>query len=150
MPTPQTYATWRAHPNAMGPASILLGIHARFREASADLVEQRDPTVIARAFLPLARTLHHHHHAEEAMLFPLVEKRTRIAPEQLQADHDELTEAIDAVEAGLRAPLAIDALVPLVQRFHEVLVAHLDREEELVVPVLLELTPEQAWGMLHH
>lgn len=34
------------------------------------------------------------------------------------------------------------AFAPLSQTLHH----HLDREETLVVPVLLELTPEEAWG----
>ncbi len=148
MPTRETYAAWRAHPNASGPAYMLLGIHDQFRKASAYLVEQRELHAIAHVFLPLARTLHHHHHAEEAMLFPLVEKRTGVAPERLQSDHEELTDAIDAVEAGVMARLGTEAIVPLIQRFHTVLVEHLDREEDLVVPVLLELTPQQAWGLL--
>lgn len=125
---------------------MLLGIHDRFREASAFLLEQRDLAAIARVFLPLAGTLHHHHHAEEAMLFPVVEKHTGVAPAQLQTDHDEITDAIDGLEAALRARHPVATLAPLIRRFHDVLIAHLDREEELVVPVLLALTPHQVWG----
>ena len=93
-----------------------------------------------RAFEPLATTLHHHHHAEEVMLFPLVLARTGAAPERLVSDHEELTAAIAAVRAGPSGAT--------IARFGEILVAHLDREEALVIPVLLEMTPGEAWALL--
>jgi iron-sulfur cluster repair protein YtfE (RIC family) len=143
---------WRSHPNAGGPTSMLLAIHDHFRAASEHLTRVHptgDARALARVFIPLAHTLHHHHHAEEAMLFPLVHRRTGIAPAQLQADHDDLVLAIAEVEAALRDATARPRIADAITRFHEVLLAHLDREEALVVPVLLELTPAEAWGSLH-
>lgn len=131
---------WRTHPNAAGPASLLLSIHDQFRAASARL-QVCDVALAPRIFGSLAQTLHHHHHAEEMMLFPLVHRRTGDAPAQLVTDHEELTTAIAEVEADVsRATLA---------RFHDVLIAHLDREEALVIPILLAIPPHEAWAEIH-
>jgi hypothetical protein len=145
---------WLAHPHAAGPAGTLLSIHDQFHEAAGRLAfllaREIGPDLgfVARAFRPLAQTLHHHHHAEETMLFPLIERQTTIAPAQLISDHEELTRAIDEVEASLAGtdkPRATAA----VATFAAVLVTHLDREEELVIPVLLSMTPAEAWASFH-
>jgi 8-oxo-dGTP pyrophosphatase MutT (NUDIX family) len=132
---------WRAHANAGGPASMLLAIHDQFRRAAEYIATLEDPKSIARAFRPLGTVLHHHHHAEEVMLFPLVEQRTKVEPERLVRDHAALTTAIASVnDTPSKETIA---------RFATVLCNHLDREELEVMPVLLELTPEQAFAMLH-
>jgi len=124
---------------------MLLGIHDHFRAAAQRLMELEDMLSIARLFVPLAQTLHHHHHAEEEMLFPTIHERTGTAPDRLQADHDEMTAAITTVERALRSR---EGIATAVARFCEILVAHLDREEELVIPVLLELDPVTMWAQL--
>jgi len=129
---------------------MLLAVHDHFRAVShqlAALADARaDDAALARLFVPLAQVLHHHHHAEEAMVFPLVLRQTGTAPDQLQADHDEMTAAIGDVERVLRARTG--NLAEAVRRFHDILIAHLDREEVLVVPVFLALAPSEAWDML--
>lgn len=143
MPSKEQVAAWRTHPNANGPAAMLLAIHDQFRAAANRLLELREVRSIARVFIPLANTLHHHHHAEEEMLFPLVERRTGVAPSRLQSDHDDMTAAIGDVEDTLAA--GGEPLVAAVIRFHDILMPHLDREEELVVPLLLELRHSDLW-----
>lgn len=165
------HRAWRAHPHFAGPASTLLMIHDQFRVASDRLrfmVEKamsgQEPDAdlgwLARVFLPLGQTLHHHHHAEEEMLFPLIGERTGTPPERLEQDHVALTAAIDAVSKSLvpggdreaafsfrgRGSLPLPAAV---NTFHRVLITHLDREEALVVPVLLEVPPHEAWALIH-
>jgi len=130
---------WRTHPSVSGPASLLLSVHDQFRAVSARL-QVADLSFAARMFVPLAQVLHHHHHAEEASLFPMVHRRSGDAPAELVTDHEELTNAIAAVQAELsRATLA---------RFHDALIAHLDREEALVIPILLAMTPNEGWAEL--
>jgi 8-oxo-dGTP pyrophosphatase MutT (NUDIX family)/hemerythrin superfamily protein len=147
-------AAWRKHPNAAGPAATLLAIHDQFRVASERLSFSlareagADLAWVARAFRPLAQTLHHHHHAEEAMLFPLVQSRTGVAPAQLVTDHEALTRAIAEVEESLSAGADKERATAAVATFAEVLVEHLDREEALVIPVLLEMTPSEAWALI--
>lgn len=147
-------ATWKEHPNlAGGPAAMLLSIHDQFRAAAERLlllVEREDDLGwVARAFAPLSQTLHHHHHAEEVMLFPMIHRKTGSPPSNLVDDHGELTKAIAAVEQTLVRGGDPDAARAAARAFREVLVTHLDREETLVVPVLLELTPEDAWAQVH-
>ncbi|MDB4937012.1 MAG: cytosine deaminase [Labilithrix sp.] len=148
-------SAWQKHPNAAGPAGTLLAIHDQFRVASQrlSLLLAREGAAdlrwVARAFMPLAQTLHHHHHAEEVMLFPLVERRTGVAPERLVSDHEALTTAIAAVEDSLSATGDEDRATAAVATFAEVLVDHLDREEALVIPVLLEMAPAEAWALIH-
>jgi hypothetical protein len=147
-------AKWLAHPHAAGPAGTLLSIHDQFHAAAERLAfllaREIGPDLgwVARAFRPLAQTLHHHHHAEEAMLFPLIERRTDVAPARLVSDHEELTRAIDEVEQSLAGTDKARATAA-VATFAEVLVTHLDREEELVIPVLLSMPPAEAWASFH-
>ena len=128
---------------------MLLGIHDQFRAASAQLmrfVAQANAPATERLFAQLANVLHHHHHAEEDMLFPLVHRRTGVAPAQLQTDHDEMTAAISQVERALDASHGVGEAITA---FHDILIAHLDREEALVMPVLLEVPPDELWAQLH-
>jgi hemerythrin-like domain-containing protein len=146
-------AAWDRHPNIAGPASTLLVIHDQFRAASRHigfLIDRESPDVgwVRRAFRPLANTLHHHHHAEEEMLFPMVLDRTGTDPEQLVRDHQVLMDAIAAVEAALSDADTVKTTAAIAS-FDEILVEHLAREEALVIPVLLEMTADEAWALLH-
>lgn len=128
---------------------MMLAIHDQFRAASHHLVQlvARGAGVVAigRVFSQLAQVLHHHHHAEEAMVFPLVQRRTGLAPERLQTDHDEMTAAISAVETALDAGANV---AEAITTFHEILIPHLDREEELVIPIFLQVPPQELWDLL--
>jgi hemerythrin-like domain-containing protein len=146
-------AAWREHPNVAGPASMLLFIHDQFRAASERLralvANGVEAATLARHFRPLAEVLHHHHHAEEAMLFPAVLAVTGDAPVRLVEDHVELTRAIDELEASLAGTSTPERIAAAVATFDDVLVTHLEREEALVLPVLLAMTPAEAQQMLH-
>jgi 8-oxo-dGTP pyrophosphatase MutT (NUDIX family) len=126
---------WEAHPRFGGPAATLLAIHDQFRMAARRVVDE------PQFFRPLADVLHHHHHAEEAMLFPFIGEHTGKAPARLVDDHATLTAAIDAA--------AKEPSKENLARFAAVLVAHLDREELEVVPVLLSVDPQEAWARIH-
>ena len=139
------HAAWRADPRFGGPASMLLTIHDQLRVASKRLrygaTRQHTPDVdgLSRLFRSLATTLHHHHHAEEAMLFPAIGRRSGLPPERLVRDHQTLTTAIAGVERSLSADT--------VAHFDDILQAHLDREERLAMPFLLELSAREAWAL---
>jgi len=146
----QSHAAWNRHPNIAGPAGTLLAIHDRFRAASRQLLAlsaKVDPSGLgrlARAFAPFAETLHHHHHAEEAMLFPALG-----SPQRLVDDHETLTRAIAALEQSLVAGGDVARAQEAASELDHVLVTHLDREEEVTVPQLLALSPEEAWARIH-
>lgn len=144
---------WERHPNFHGFAGMLLGIHDAFRRASATLlrlVEDDSEGVEGRlmaTFVPLAQTLHHHHHAEEEMLFPLLAKVLGERPDALFDDHTELMGQVDAVEAHLSTH-GREGLAPLLVQLDAILIDHLDREEEVSIPALLKLNPQQAHQLM--
>lgn len=82
------------------------------------------------------------------MLFPMVLDRTGTDPEQLVRDHQVLMDAIAAVEAALSDADTVKTTAAIAS-FDEILVEHLAREEALVIPVLLEMTADEAWALLH-
>jgi len=145
---------WQLHPNFGGPASMLLGVHDHFRLGSRRLLQllvaaPPDLAHASRAFRPLAEMLHHHHHAEEAMLFPLIRRRTGAAPERLVTDHETLTAAIAYLSARLSKSDDANEAKAAAESFDQILVEHLAREESLVMPVLLEMTASEAWAGIH-
>lgn len=109
---------------------MLLAIHDSFRGAVARLAStegapRRD------LFARLASSLHHHHHAEEVLLFPQVARHAGVPPQALIDDHQVLMQTLDATAAALDDDEAL-------ARLHDVLVDHLDREEGMVIPMMLE------------
>jgi hemerythrin-like domain-containing protein len=132
---------------------MMLSSHDQFRTASKRLrslvAAGTDAADLARMFRPFAEVLHHHHHGEELMVFPAVLRATGVAPERLVADHVELMRAIDDVAKSFAAPTTAERMAAAVTTFDEVLCAHLDREEELVVPVLLAMTPAEVHRLFH-
>lgn len=139
---------WRRDPRFGGDAQMLLVIHDQFRLSSERLRFQlsREPDAplswLAHLFRPLAEILHHHHHIEEVMLFPEIEARTGTRPAQLTSDHDELKAAIDAVYAALGPESTAENAAAVLARFDDTLVDHLDREEGIAMPVLLDASGE--------
>jgi hypothetical protein len=144
MTTPSSQTTsqrddWHRHANVGGPARMMLHIHERFRRASAELLAEAARVVPDRArmrivFGELASVLHRHHHAEEVLLFPrLVD--AGVAAEALESDHRRLLSAIATVEDALKT--RADARAPL-REFDALLRSHLDAEEAVSIPYLLE------------
>lgn len=111
---------------------MLLSIHDSFRAATKRLSELSGPAR-RHLFHRLATTLHHHHHAEEVMLFPQVARRTGVQPEELIDDHEELMRAIDRAASALSEDADTD-----LGEVTQILLTHLEREEALVIPIMLE------------
>lgn len=82
------------------------------------------------------------------MLFPMIERMTGVAPLELENDHRTLTDAIDDVSRHLADESSAADAQRVAAHFNTVLIEHLDREESLVVPVLLQLSPREAWAVL--
>lgn len=125
--------SWSQHPRFhLSPAALLLSIHDSFREAMARLAVMHG-AVRPMLFQRVATSLHHHHHAEEALLFPEVKRVSGVLPAELEADHEVLNIALRETGAsfGTRQDADIEPL-------REILLGHLDREEALVIPVMLE------------
>lgn len=97
-----------------------------------------------------------HEAYEEHKLYPFLERRWDVSLEDAEAGHVELHERYDAViEAFVQARVAGDVagdgestdkkarIVQALEAHDRVLHEHLELEEELVVPLLLELSPEE-------
>lgn len=115
---------------------MLLQAHDQFRRAADVLVERPGPER-RHLFRRLVTVLRHHHHAEEVGLFPLVRRHIGDALDTLVDDHAMLDEAVASAAGQLTHGDPTEALMHL----RTVLNEHLDREEALVVPVLLRLSP---------
>lgn len=139
------------HPIHSGPPTGPMGealktIHGAFRRELALIrkeIAASGPGIGAQLrvnCLTLCQGLHHHHSAEDGMMFPSLEERhPELAPamKRLRDEH----EVVARLLARLQALLAGDgldhaALVAEVDLLTAELEAHLDYEEEQLVPIL--------------
>lgn len=146
---------WRLHPRF--PAQVLLlGSHENFRRVSTYLLQEaqagRPNAPLESLFRRWISAMRGHEAYEEHKLYPFLERRWDVSFRGAEAGHAELHERYDAViEAFARVRVAGDevsedeqALVVQALEAHDrVLHEHLELEENLVVPLLLELSPEE-------
>lgn len=133
-------------PGPERPGDMLVAVHDAFRDELRRIraeVAASGPGLGAQLrvnCLVLCQGLGNHHAGEDLMLFPGVERdRPELAPAlaRMREEH----EGIKAIVDGLRALLAAGApdraaLAADVDRLTADLEAHLDREEDVLVPVL--------------
>ena len=162
--------SWDEHRNFGQTAQFWLQMHDMFRElggmlkaATADFREQdSDPEQFQRFLAPrLGYFLNHlqgHHEIEDNSYFPLfrsADKRLIVGFDLLENDHEVIHEKLIAsaetgqalIEAlhseGSAARFAADAYAQNADLLLDWLLRHLDDEEDLVVPAILEHS-EQA------
>jgi predicted component of type VI protein secretion system len=156
---------WRAHDNAHGMASMWLQRHEMFRELGGalsggigDYREGRlDAPEFANWFAPRLNfflgNLDGHHNVEDQHYFPAfanAEKRLKRGFDILDADHHLIHEALErnaeTANAFLRAlqesedkqRFAADAYADENARLVAMLTRHLDDEEDLIIPLILD------------
>jgi hypothetical protein len=138
---------WLEHPHYPQQA-LLLGSHRHFRRLSRILAQRAenggDTTAIRRLFVQWKHMMTHgHERYEEHKLYPYLEARWEISCGALREEHADL----HACDAAVREALdssdseASPALAEALWAHDAVLNEHLDREEEIVVPALLALSP---------
>ena len=146
---------WSAHPNF--PAHVLLmGSHANFRRYSLALIEALrrgalEVDVVELGYTRWISAMRSHEAYEERKLYPYLGRRfgwsfdeAREGHEALHAAHDAVRSAFAALRAGAVADApGRDALIAALQVHHDVLDAHLDLEEDHVIPLLLALSREE-------
>lgn len=164
---------WPGHPNLGALSRFWLERHAGFRELATSLdrgtAELREGRLDAAEFQPwfaprmgfFLQQLHHHHLIEDQSYFPVfmaAEPRLARGFETLEADHDTMHSAIDGLAAAsntlLRAlqapgsdrPRATADLTSAMSSFIGQLGRHLEDEEELIIPLILERS-EAALGV---
>jgi len=166
---------WTSHGNLGEMAKFWLSRHAMFRELGASLEEAgahfRNDKVGAREFAGFfaprlqffLQQLHAHHHIEDDHYFPIfrrADERLVRGFEMLERDHDTLAAAIEASVVAANGFLrALEGPPEEVRRAAEEyeacgatllrgLTRHLDDEEELIVPLILD-RGEEALGVGH-
>jgi hemerythrin-like domain-containing protein len=166
--------TWRGHPNVHGMARMWLQRHDMFRElggmltgAIADYREGRsDARQFAQFFAPrLNFFLGHldgHHNVEDQHYFPVfarMESRLKRGFDILDSDHhlihDALERNAETANGFLRAlegdedtrRHAADAYAGENERLVAMLARHLDDEEDLIIPLILERGDRELGGM---
>ena len=167
---------WDAHPNLGEMARFWLSRHAMFRELSAAIEEiaaqfragKLPPEEFARQFVPrlqfMLDQLNVHHQIEDLHYFPIF----RAADERLARGFDVLEGDHHHIHADMaRTAQTANALLHSLQAGGDAmrrrgddyadasgvllkgLVRHLDDEEDLIVPLILDRS-EEALGVAHH
>ncbi|MFK7986498.1 MAG: hemerythrin domain-containing protein [Sandaracinaceae bacterium] len=142
-------AQWRSHPRFRTQA-LLLGSHRNFRLLARDVrrLAQSRPEPAGRRFRAWMYAMGSHEHYEESKLYPYLERRWGVSMARLVEGHEALDRCKAEVFDGFarvqgEGSGAAGQLDRALLRLTEVLDAHLDLEEETVIPLLLELEPDE-------
>ncbi len=143
---------WQTHPHYPRQV-LLLGSHENFRRISTHLVHESLKHWSATPSAPPLRdhfalfrrwksAMKGHEGYEEGKLYPYLRARYGVSTTKLQRDHAELGRADEHVRAAFREGDSLRASHAL-ERHNAVLVPHLAREEDTVIPLLLAMSPDE-------
>ena len=134
---------WTAHPRFESQA-LLLGSHENFRAISEHLIlaaeSSESDVAIGALYWRWIAAMRSHEGYEEHKLYRYLAHRWGADFSVAEAGHAELHRCDRAVRAALVQPHDT-ALVSALREHDAVLREHLEHEEDLVLPLLLELTP---------
>jgi len=148
---------WQAHPRFRTQA-LLLGSHANFRRVSRFLIDQatlKQFVGLHSLFDRWIAAMRSHEAYEERKLYPYLEYRWGVSLEEARCGHAELhTRADEVVDAFRTLAHPADTsdssespddnpVLNALLAHDRTLGAHLDVEEEAVIPLLLALDPEE-------
>ena len=148
---------WTAHPR-FRTQTLLLGSHANFRRVSRFLVDRaasEEFVGLHSLFDRWIAAMRSHEAYEERKLYPYLEYRWQVSLDEARTGHNELHARADEVAEAFRS-LARPAdpsdstesstdnpVLRALQAHDHTLDAHLNVEEEAVIPLLLALDPEE-------
>ena len=144
-------AQWASHPR-FSTQALLLGSHANFRRVSRYLVGKASEEKFVGLHSLFDRwiwAMRSHEAYEERKLYPFLERRWGISLAEAREGHEVLharPEEVTGAFHSLADPTdaTTDNRVLAALRAHDVaLDAHLQLEEDAVIPLLLELSPEE-------
>ena len=149
---------WEEHPN-YPRQTLLLHSHLSFLAINDYLVEQasrpqHDVRRLELRYRYWISAMRSHEHYEERKLYPFLEGRFGISFETSRRGHELLHEKHAAVLQAFQNVEDDDEssrarLVAALQDHLATLHAHLKTEEEAVIPLLLELAPEEFEAYYH-
>ena len=158
-------SSWPQHPAIQGLAGRWLGIHGSLRHHAQVLAgtteqfrqRQLSPQDFAQAFVPQCNRflggLHAHHNHESEVYFPIfaaADARIRHGFDLLNADHDAIDAQVQAMAKAANTLLratqqprdaqlyALDTYSDQQQALMRLLNRHLEDEEDIVVPLVLD------------
>jgi len=129
----------------------------RLVDASQKLEPSKLQPVIGQYWGFYAAVLHHHHHNEDDSIFPaLLAVRPDMAEfiKTLEDDHRQLIRTMDAVDSAVAAfdqqPDAAHqkAVCDAAVEVREMLLPHLDAEDEKILPAIAQSIPPKEWDRL--
>ncbi len=137
---------WESHENY--PAQVLLlGSHENFRQISRILVDRVREFGYTAGIESLYRrwksAMRGHEAYEENKLYPYLAKRWGVSFDDAEAGHEALRVRDRDVLSAFVDPASPAALLDALREHDEVLVEHLRYEEDLVIPLLLELPGDE-------
>jgi hypothetical protein len=113
---------------------LVSGIHQPFRDSFDDVIRQSPTqTVNVKMFTSVNNSVHDHHNFEVASVFPILRQRDRKISRELDILEKDNT-ALVALERKIIAENDRAALIEFVAAFKD----HLNREEMLIVPLLMD------------
>jgi iron-sulfur cluster repair protein YtfE (RIC family) len=130
---------------------------ARARATLADSPSPERVLAVAGHLRWMMGFLHDHHRAEDDGLYPLVRLRQPGASallDEMAADHAEVGAAVVEVEAAATAiergdpGAGVESLAAAVEQLSEVLLPHLRREEDEVMPLVSTAVSDAEWRAL--
>ncbi len=136
---------WSAHPHWPDQV-LLLRSHRNFRAISRELVEAarigEELRWVGLRYAGWISAMRSHEAYEEHKLYPYLARRWSLSFESAAAGHRRLHERDQAVRQAL-LPGPGPALARALEEHDLALQQHLDHEEELVIPALLQLRPQE-------
>ncbi|MEM7135273.1 MAG: hemerythrin domain-containing protein [Myxococcota bacterium] len=151
---------WQSHPRY--PAqTLLLGSHTNFVSINARLIGEaktvEDPAALEWRYVRWIEAMRSHERYEEYKLYPYLARRWGVSFAGAQEGHRTLHDKHNEVMAAFRGlndpdrdPTTARAkLVDALAAHHEALVDHLRVEEDAVIPLLLDLIPEEFQHYYH-
>jgi len=147
---------WSSHPNYPDQV-LLLGSHNNFRRFSKHLVglaaqvgRSGEVSVLFEQWMGAMRG---HEAYEERKLYPFLQQRWGVSFEHARAGHKLLHSLEHRVVSRFEefdAQRVNEKLLQALSDYDRILNEHLDHEEELVIPLLLALSPEEFRAFTTH
>ena len=134
---------------------------ARLAEALQQPVGDEQRMALVRHTEWMLDTLHHHHTGEDEGVWPrTLAKRPDLQPlvDEMQVEHDTLSAVSDDLRAAARSfgldgsDATREAFAEAVQRMQEATLPHLEHEEQVAMPLVLDTLDDADWAYLekHH
>jgi len=150
-------AQWAAHPR-FPQQTLLLGSHDNFRILAKQVavLAEEEPRRAERLFRRWMYAMRSHEAYEERKLYPFLSRRWDVSMSPLAEGHEALAvrkaDVFDAFGGVLDREgggAERRALRRTLTAFKDTLEAHLELEEDTVIPLLLELSPSEFADYYH-